>query len=165
MKAINDEDRKAQVGKYLRAEHFTGGVVSLYLVKVSQEERESKNSTDKNGNPKKYSQNVYEFLDQDREDKIFTSFLDDAFWKAFAKADPEVGQLMNISAEEVAQNVYIWTIELGKEIIDVYAEPAVEKNGEEDAAALAGMKVVEDGKKAPVEEDPITLEDLPEIFK
>ncbi|MFA5453081.1 MAG: hypothetical protein WC248_05875 [Candidatus Methanomethylophilaceae archaeon] len=159
MKAINDEDRKAQVGKYLRAEHFTGGVISLYLVKVSQEERESKNTG------KMYSQNVYEFLDQDREDKIFTSFLDDAFWKAFAKADPEVGQLMNISAEEVAQNVYIWTIELGKEIIDVYAEPAVEKNGEEDAAALAGMKVVEDGKKAPVEEDPITLEDLPEIFK
>lgn len=159
MKAINDEDRKAQVGKYLRAEHFTGEVISLYLVKVSQEERESKNTG------KMYSQNVYEFLDQDREDKIFTSFLDDAFWKAFAKADPEVGQLMNISAEEVAQNVYIWTIELGKEIIDVYAEPAVEKNGEEDAAALAGMKVVEDGKKAPVEEDPITLEDLPEIFK
>jgi hypothetical protein len=162
MKAISDEDRKAQVGKYLRAEHFVGGVVSLYLVKVSQEERKSKNTD------KMYSQNVYEFLDQNREDKIFTSFLDDAFWKAFAKADPEVGQLMSISAEEVAQNVYIWTIELGKEIIDIYGgagQARTEDNGEDDAAALAGTQVVKDMKKKPVDEDEITLDDLPDILK
>ena len=163
MKAINEEMRKAQVGKYLRPEHFTDGPLSLYLVKVGQEEKESARTG------KMYSQNVYEFLDQDREDKIFTGFLDDAFWKAFAKADPEVGQLMKISSEEVVENIYTWTIELGKEIIEVWekeggAQEQAEADGGLTEAQRAGKQVLEDRAKTPKEEE-ITLEDLPEIFQ
>ena len=159
MKAINDEARKAQVGKYLRAEHFTrNGGLSLYLVKVNQVEKESART----GNS--YSQNEYMFLDQDREERIFSSFLDDAFWHAFEKADPEVGQLMHIEAEEIAQNTYTWTITLDKEIIDVWGDQ--EQTGadaEVTEAQRAGRQVVEDGKNRSKDEDEIKLEDIPFI--
>jgi len=153
---INDEARRANVSRYLRPEHFTNGPLSLYLVTFCQEEKQS-TKTGKN-----YTQNVYGFLDQNREERIFNSFLDDAFWHAFDKADPEKGQLLKISAEEVAQNTYIWTIEPQKDILTDFVgeQDEAEANGGLTPEQAAGKQVLEDGKDKQAEEE-IRIEDIP----
>jgi hypothetical protein len=163
MKAINNEQREAQVGKYLRPENFTGKTWNMYLIYIRQETKESARTG------KAYTQNVYGFIDDKGEERILSGFLDDALWHAMEKADPEMGQLMDISAEEVAQNVYVWTIDLKKEVMDigdsaVGAQDQAEADGGLTEAQRAGKQVLEDGAKTPKEEE-ITLEDLPEIFQ
>lgn len=167
MKAINNEQREAQVGKYLRPENFIGKVWNMYLIYVRQETKESARTG------KSYTQNVYGFIDDKGEERILSGFLDDALWHAVEKADPEMGQLMDISAEEVASNTFIWTINLKKERMDIgeraeidlnAVQAQADTNGGLTEAQRAGKQVLEDGAKTP-KEDEITLEDLPDIFK
>jgi hypothetical protein len=169
MKAINNELRDAQVGKYLRPENFTNKVWSMYLIFIREEVKESKTKTNKDGSPVTYSQNVYGFLDDKGEERILTGFLDDALWHAMEKADPEMGQLMDISAAEVIEGVYEWKIVLQKDIMDI-GESAMdpqaqaEADGGLTAEQRAGKQVLEDAKNKPEEEE-ISLEDLPDIFQ
>ena len=167
MKAISNDLRDAQIGKYLRPENFVGKTWSMYLIFVREEVQESKTKTNKDGSPLTYSQNVYGFIDDKGKERIFTGFLDDAFWKAFAEADPETGQLMEISATEIIEKVYGWKMVLKDDIMDIgdsARQDQAEANGGLTEAQRAGKQVLEDGAKTPKEEE-ITLEDLPDIFK
>lgn len=162
MKAINQDLKDAQVGKYLRPENFTNKVWSMYLIFIREEVKESKTKTNRDGSPVKYSQNIYGFLDDKGEERILTGFLDDALFHAMEEADPETGQLMDISATMVIEGVYEWKIVLQKEIMDIgdsARQDQAEADGGLTEAQRAGKQVLEDGKNKSDEE--INLSDIP----
>ncbi|CAK0763789.1 hypothetical protein CCP3SC1AL1_3360005 [Gammaproteobacteria bacterium] len=75
--------------------------------------------------------------------------MDDALFHAMAEADPEIGQLMDISATMVIEGVYEWKIVLQKEIMDIgdsARQDQAEADGGLTEAQRAGKQVLEDGK-------------------